>query len=256
MTTKFWLQDPSILLKDYDVFYPSSNMTRIEQLNSITRFLIYLSLILFFVGKLTKEWSQGIVITLSLIIIMYFAFDSDEMGKRKELERLKNKEHMENLQPLVVDTPILESGYYDAEGNLVTGRFYSHEQNRNKKLEFTLDEMNEYKKGTCKHPTSDNPFMNPLLSDFNTEDAIMPCNADDEDIKDEIVETFNQDLYRDVGDLFDVRNSNRQFFSVTADMFDRDQTAFAEWLYKTGPTCKEQTAQCNPKFDFRMNTNT
>ena len=31
-----------------------------------------------------------------------------------------------------------------------------------------------------REPTVDNPFMNPILNDFNTENAPYPVNADDE----------------------------------------------------------------------------
>ena len=50
---EFWYNDPSILLKKnrLDEFFPTTDMTLEEQLNSFVRLLLYLSLILFLFRK-------------------------------------------------------------------------------------------------------------------------------------------------------------------------------------------------------------
>jgi hypothetical protein len=251
----FWLQDPTILYKNgnYATFFPSSIMTRIEQLNALTRLCIYLYVLLYLTGKLEDQWSRGILIALVLIVILFYIFDKDEPGKRAELlrQKKKSKEPMTDL-PKDVDDMIIESGYYDTEGKMSFGRFLSHEMNRNKELEYNLDEFNSYKKASCKIPTSDNPFMNPLLTDYNNENNPEPCNADDEDIQNKMVDMFNQDLYRDLNDLFDVKNAQRQFYTVPGGSIPNDQQAFAEWLYKSPPTCKEDNYACIPRNDYRF----
>ena len=51
MTTPFWLNEPSILLHRDNIFniWPSKNMDKNEKLNSITRMIIVLTLLGFFI---------------------------------------------------------------------------------------------------------------------------------------------------------------------------------------------------------------
>lgn len=251
----FWLQDPTILYKNgnYTSFMPSSNMTRVEQLNALMRLCIYLYILLYLTGKLDDQWTKGIIISMIMIIVLFYIFDRDEIGKRAELLRKKKKtsEHMTSL-PKDVDEMMVESGYYDTEGKIKYGKFLSHEMNRNNKLEYDLAEIDNYKRSSCRIPTSDNPFMNPLLTDFNNENDPSPCNADDEDVQNKMADMFNQDLYRDLNDLFDVKNAQRQFYTIPGGSIPNDQQAFAEWLYKTPPTCKEDNYSCHPRNDYRL----
>ena len=49
--------------------------------------------------------------------------------------------------------------------------------------------------------------MNPSIDDFNKESVPVACNADDEDINNEMALKFNQDMYRDIEDVFNKKNS-------------------------------------------------
>ena len=49
---KFWINDPKILLDKYWIILPTSSMTRIEQLNTASRLIIYyMALLLLFGGN-------------------------------------------------------------------------------------------------------------------------------------------------------------------------------------------------------------
>ena len=50
---------------------------------------------------------------------------------------------------------------------------------------------------------------------------------------------FNEDLYRDVTDVFGKNNSQRQYYTVPGNQVPNDQGSFAQWCYGTPPTCKE-----------------
>ena len=95
--------------------------------------------------------------------------------------------------------------------------------------------------GTCHVPTRHNPFMNPGILDYNTNNFSEPaCDSyNNKGIQREIEKQFNQDLYRDANDIFGKNNSQRQFFSVPSRGVPNDQGGFAKWLYATPPTCKE-----------------
>uniref|UniRef100_A0A6C0E965 Minor capsid protein P9 transmembrane helices domain-containing protein n=1 Tax=viral metagenome TaxID=1070528 RepID=A0A6C0E965_9ZZZZ len=252
MTTDiFWLNNPTVLLTDYTSFFPTTVMSRVQQLNALTRLILYFAILMSVTGKMSDNWVKGIIIALIVIIMLYYLSIYDKDGKVKEFNRHKNVENMSNLDTMPIE---VESGYYDTEGNLRIGKFYSHEQNRNKELEYTLSEYEEFRKNKCRKPTADNPFMNPTLADFNTENDPIACNGDDEDIKEQRDIAFNQNLFRDLNDLFDVKNAERQFATVPINSVPNDQEAFAKWCYGTGLTCKEDSFACQPRNTYRSGT--
>jgi hypothetical protein len=61
---------------------------------------------------------------------------------------------------------------------------------------------------------------------------------------------FNQDTYRDFEDVFNKKNSQRQFFTI-AHNIPNDQEAFGRWLYKFPPTCKTDQTRCLKYQDLR-----
>jgi hypothetical protein len=91
------------------------------------------------------------------------------------------------------------------------------------------------------YPTKDNPFMNVQMSDYTENPNRESANKVDNtlELRNNITQNFNNKLYRNVGDIFERENSQRQFYTNPITTIPNDQTKFAEWLYKTPPTCKE-----------------
>ena len=89
----------------------------------------------------------------------------------------------------------------------------------------------------CNIPTKENPFMNPLLTDYSNDGYLSKsCDSyNNKGIQREIEKNFTHDLIRDVNDIFGKDNSQRQFYTIPK----HDQGSFARWLYATPPTCKE-----------------
>lgn len=206
----FWLNDISILYKNnaYLDFYPTFAMNRIEQLNALSRFCIYVLIISILMKK--SVWFS--LIGLSIICIVYYLL------KYQNIDILKNE---------------------------------SNDMNKNIK---TLQEFELYKATTSRKPTEDNPFMNNNLNDAQTFNPPEPCNIDDKDIKDEIKNKFNANLFRDVSDVFEAENSQRQFHTVV-NMDTPDQPAFAKWLYGKEGTCKTDPTKCLKYEDVRFQRN-
>ena len=97
----------------------------------------------------------------------------------------------------------------------------------------------------CRIPTKENPFMNPKLTDFGNNKPPAPKSCptyNNVGVQRRVEDLFNEDLYRDVTDVFGKNNSQRQFFTVPGNQVPNDQGAFAQWLYGTPPTCKEGNA--------------
>ena len=50
---------------------------------------------------------------------------------------------------------------------------------------------------------------------------------------------FDDNLYRDADDIFNRKANQRQFYTMPVTTIPNEQSKFANWLYKTPPTCKE-----------------
>lgn len=254
---KFWLDDPRIFIQNdnYIKFFPQVKMTRIEQLNAITLLCIYtIILILIFYGL--SKWLYIPIIVIIFIIILYYIYKNDINAQEKELYRRKgkkynyNKNNINNLDDIENNQIKVVSGYYDSNNILHLGKEYDINSNKNNnKINYDYDEMTQYKNATCKKPTDNNPFMNIPVTDYNTENMISPCNIENEDIKEQIDNSFYTNLFRDVDDLYDVKNSQRMYYTMPS--FPREQKTFANWLYKKKENCKTNQMDCLQVEDIR-----
>lgn len=108
-------------------------------------------------------------------------------------------------------------------------------------------------KKECTLPTKDNPFMNTLVHELNDGPKKSNCSIDDEEVKEEIENHFNNNLYKDVGDIYSKNNSQRMYHtmpSTTEYGKAGDSVEFAKWLYTIPkPTCKEHTGYCTGTFN-------
>ena len=92
----------------------------------------------------------------------------------------------------------------------------------------------------CSLSTVDNPFMNASVADYGyNPDRPSACSITNDNVQDRVEDNFNARLFKDVGDLYGKMASQRQFYTMPNTKIPNDQTGFAEWLYGTGPTCKE-----------------
>ena len=80
----FWLDDITILFKDcnYIKFLPTKDMTRIEQLNSLTLFCIYL-LIIFIIFDTDKQLLLLPICGMVFIVFLYYTYENDDDGKNQ-----------------------------------------------------------------------------------------------------------------------------------------------------------------------------
>ena len=107
---------------------------------------------------------------------------------------------------------------------------------------------------TCSKPNSNNPFMNPLLFDSRTRD--MGCDPVKPEIQNQIETEYNKYCIKDISDIYNHNSGRRQFYTVASTTYPNNQGAFANWLYKTPPTCKEGNgAQCVANNYTPLNSN-
>jgi len=278
----FWIYKPKILIEDYYELLPTNNMSRIKQMNTITRLLIFLIIL----SLLFDEDNTILLLCLTMIImiiIFYFINKTDETGvgkdivkeSKNEIEKFTNikktcnecpgsiygnksmnysvNKIYENSKDPVTKVPVdknvlIESGYIDFDGNYKIGRDYSDVNLSDVKTNTpttSYDKYNFYKNKTCRKPTVENPFTNIVFADYlDAGNIAEPCNVDNKDVQKSINQLYNSNIYRNIEDVFERENSQRVFYTVPVTTVPNKQTEFAEWLYKTGPTCKENSANC------------
>lgn len=270
---EFWLKSPSSLYKNdnYTKFFPKYNSTKNEQFNAITRFCFYLTLLVLVSGQKKSILLFPITLVI-LVIIFYYINESDPQGKSKMLDKIldirKERKRLDEIETrrqhkydgedeynLDIDDEHyntyfdLHSGVIDSENILRTNGKYNAPKfickgDNCKESLYNVDELNAYKQAICRKPTLNNPFMNPSILDYNTTEITQACNADDKDIQEQITVNFSQDLYRDVDDVWERKNSQRQFMTTPNTMIPNNQIDFAKWLYYVPSTCKENQYSC------------
>jgi hypothetical protein len=247
----FWITNPSVLYRNdnYLSFFPTNQMNRVEQLNAITRFMIYL-IILCVVVKKSKYWIQIPMMIIIFCIFLYYVFVSDKKGIERENFEDRTTDPTNPKSNKAIKRVRFESGYYDSDGKLQIDEFVGS-KNSNKKTKNPYL-IKQYTKSILRKPTSDNPFMNPTANEFNTEDPPNPSNVDDEEISNKITESFNEDLYRDIEDMYEKYNSQRQFYTIPTPSIPPDTVALAKWLYRgQEQPCKVNQSNCLKYEDIR-----
>jgi hypothetical protein len=208
---QFWLNNYKVLYdnNNYTKFIPSKSMTKIQQLNALSRFSIY-AFILIILFDDDEKWLYIPIFIFILCIILYKLH-------QYELLEIKNKnvEQFNNMD------------------------------------EYDLSVVSQEKK-TCTKPTKDNPFMNFLISDYLNDPNKKKACVNDKEIQNDINQNFNNDLYQDIDDLFDKKNSQRQFYTMPNTQNPNEQKEFAEWLYKIPETCKTDQETCLKYEDIRF----
>jgi len=131
-------------------------------------------------------------------------------------------------------------------------KFYKDKDSGNS-LDESLEKLENITE-TCIEPTKNNPFMNVLMSDYSEQpDREEACNIQEKNIEESVENNFNQNLYRDVSDVWNKTHSQRQFYTMPNTQIPNKQKEFAEWCYKIDKTCKEDPRQCLQYEDIRSN---
>lgn len=209
---KFWYENPSVLWNKnrFTEFFPTPNLTLYEKLNALVRLSFYIALaLLVFYGNYLY-----IYIPIFFLLFTYLIYKS-------------NIKKADTTQP-----------------ELLTN---AQENADEEKILSIIDDDLKKNNSTCTDPTTNNPFMNiNLITDKR--DKPKACEYyDNKEVKKEVNDRFNFNLYRDVSDLYNKNNSQREYYTMPSTTIPNEQTSFAKWCYKSPPTCKEDTIRCVPE---------
>jgi hypothetical protein len=265
----FWLTDKTILLnKKYITnVWPQKQMDNNEKLNSITRLVIYMTILGYLFTNNKKIVISGIL-TIICIIILY-----------KVQENKLKQEQLDENKPNENKKEIIEEGFYS--GNLDANSVYNNQDNMNNmNYQDNMNNQNNMNNqdNTNKsytQPSVHNPLMNILLpeigdnpnrkpagqsydksveqninnkckkNNLNNRNTVISCNEMDGanevlndnnneiNANDEINndDTIKNKCYKDLGEAINFDNSMRQFHTTANTTIPNDQEAFAKSLY-------------------------
>jgi hypothetical protein len=245
--TAFWLQDPTVLFNNASItqIIPTADMTREAQLNAMSRLIIVLTLLGYFLTMSYKILLLGVV-SLGMIAIL-----SNATNKSKAIIAQKKQEKQ--------DKQTKKEGFANY-ANYNTGRRVKNSGGNNMVMAASSPSGL-----TFQAPTPQDPLMNVLLTDIQdhpnrpaAEPAFNPKVEHDINqstqkfVVDDLGGNPNLEdrLFRDLGDNYEFSNSMRNYFATPNTRIPNDQHAFAEYCYGSMISCKEGNmmacARANP----------
>ena len=203
---KFWLYDISVLFqKDYLLeIWPNSYYSIEKKYNSITRLILYLTILGYFVTKNINILVSSFVTII--VFIMLYNFQSEKEGMENIGKKSKNfkKTDFENIMT----------------------KKYTFPTKKNPLMNVLLPEI---KYNTDRKPAAPS-YNEAVLRNINND-------AQNPELADELVD--NKKLYRDLGDNLTFEHTMRNFHTMPNTKIPNDQKKFAEFCYGNMNSCKE-----------------
>lgn len=207
INTPFWADDPNILLFQITSLFPTQTMSYNEQLNAITRLVILLSILLFFVLKKPSFLIVGIFTMFIIWIVHYSTIKKIEALENPVNDILFDKDVSSGSQKEVFDTPPTTNPF----SNVLLTDYVSNPQ---------------------KKPA-------PPIDDKKTQDAILTSAKELVSRAHPTMPELAERLFTNLGDNYDFEKSMRQFVSNNATTIPNDQQGFSDFCYGDMISCKE-----------------
>ncbi len=226
VSDNFWYNQPSVLWDPnrFIEFFPNPNLSLSEKLNALVRLSFYVSLLLMiFFGNYLYIYIFIVVLVFTFLI--YKNYKPSKAEHLQDYKSLLNSQQDNSAHLANVQNAILEN----------TGEFRT-----------TLGDY-QVVQGECSKPSINNPFMNINQITDNKQKPEACKYYDKPEVASKVEKDFEYNLYRDVSDLYNKRNSQRQYYTMPSTTIPNEQTSFAKWLYLTPPTCKEDSIRCVPQ---------
>ena len=219
-----WYQDVKALARRPSEFFPTTIQTAEERLNAIVRLIAYGSLAAYLVGGKNVYIAYGAVLIAGISVIFRFGRTRGRGGRNK-----------------------------NAGGCMMDDSMYGPSETYTRSEPYSNLVPEHVQRATirCSPSTPSNPFSNATVGALLADPSRPPaCSYDSQATT--IRTNFNKGLFRNLDDVYEVENSQRQFVTQPVTTSAPDTGAFAQFLYGSrGQTCKESTKACRPWFAVR-----
>jgi len=218
--TPFWLNEPTILFdkKQITEIWPNPNMSNMEKLNAISRFVIIASLLGYLITLNMGIIFVGII-TLAVIAILYHVQSNKIIADEKAKE----------LPPKIKENFTNSILYNEIKDD------YTNPKENNPMMNVLLPEI------------SYNPTRNEAAPAFNaevekninnsTKDYVVDTTFSDESTKQK--EYIKRKLFSDLGDSYSFDYSMRNFYTNPNTTIPNDQGGFANFCFGDMISAKE-----------------
>ena len=218
--TPFWLNEPTILFDKKQIMeiWPNPNMSNMEKLNAISRFVIIASLLGYLITLNMGIIFVGII-TLAVIAILYHVQSNKIIADEKAKE----------LPPKIKESFTNAILYNEVKDD------YTNPKENNPMMNVLLPEI------------SYNPTRNEAAPAFNTEvekninnstkDYVVDTTFSDEPTKQK--EYIKRKLFSDLGDSYTFDDSMRNFYTNPNTTIPNDQGGFANFCFGDMISAKE-----------------
>ena len=218
----FWIDNPMILIEEGKLLsiWPNDNMSRNEKLNSLSRLVIYITLIGFIFTYSFKILISGIV-TLGVFVFLFYSTKNNSNENFCNINNINNFFRAPDIRSRFTmpkkDNPLM---------NVILPEIVDN-PNRNMAA----------------------PSYNPTITheiNSSTKDMIVN-NFDNKNVEDK--------LFSNLGDNFKFEQSMRNFYTTANTTIPNDQGGFANFCFGDMTSCKEgNTLACrrnNPRHILR-----
>ena len=213
--TPFWTEDPNILFnKEYIFeFYPTSNMSYYQKLNTVTRVILIVTLLLFLVTR--NYWLFVVAGIIIFAIYVLYKNNKTDVAKKHLLEGYENPAQMylkENGKIIPSDNEVFETPTSTNPFSNILIPDY---------------EYNPTRKGAP-------PISNEMVGDVilqKAKDLVQEQNPDQINI--------SEKLFKNLNDELSFEQSLRPFYSTSNTTIPNDQAGFADFCYGNSISCKE-----------------
>ena len=210
MSIPFWLNKPAILLDRDSIteFWCDKDMTSSQKLNAVTRLVIVLTILGYFMTQNINFIIMGFI-TLGIIVAMYYHFATKDRIKKPK----KN----------------IQEGFANPKEYKALEKNFTQPTMKNPLMNVTLPEISD-----DPQRKSAAPAFNPIVEkeiNASTKRQIRAMHRDQPDI--------DEKLFKDLGDNFNFEQSMRPFYATANTQVPNDQKSFAEFCYGNMPSCKE-----------------
>lgn len=251
----FWVNEPLILFRhEHLSFWPSSQQTFSEKLNSMTRLILVLTLLGYIVSRSIPIVITGSV-SLGLLVVLYYVKTKEGMTPNMRLHHVmgdtKGSPTLNTVQDSSLDTanrthwyPQHRPSTHDTHTSVGNGNPVGHEKHA-----IHVDRADKRPREAREQaPTKTNPMMNVMMTDYKdrphrprAQPAFSPNVRDaiHAKTKESIEENLEQKLFHDLGDEINFEHAMNRFTTNPSTTIVNDQKAFAEFCYGNMSSCKD-----------------
>jgi Family of unknown function (DUF5762) len=218
----FWVENPQVLISDATDFFPFSEDAKrcsTTALNSLTRFGVYLGILLFIITR--QAFYLGIpVLAIVLTTSLYFGMKNQGTLRQGPFPG-----------GALLEKPTFREGFANIEGSAASDKVVEDIIGQTVRTE----------------PNEPNPFMNILINEIADYPTKPPAKfSASGPVKATLESQFQKKVYGDPGDVWNRNQGQREFYTMPSTSIPNDRESYQNWLYRVpGKTCKEgNTAAC------------